>query len=1386
MRPLLIFILGCSIWLQPMNAQNRPYFKHFTKEQGLASNKINCILQDRAGYMWFGTEDGLVRFDGTNFETFRHDPDNEHTLSHDIIVCLYEDPVTGNMLVGTGKGLNLFNKTEYKFYRDYYCTPDDSLLSKKGIQSIMIDKKGNRWIGIYNGFYIFSEEGKLVFKAIKPDEYSAGCIFQDSRQNIWIGSSKGIEQFDWETKSLKPHFGINDKVRCIYEDRRNNLWISTDSKNLYVCNNGRVQNYGNENKLFKDKKIFAIAEDAKGNILFAPRDGGGLFQLNYKTGTTTLFAHDIFNPNSISSSGLLSIYKDNFGNIWIGTYNSGLNLIDINQKPFDHYCVNFRSSGLFNNYIRSAFQDSDGDIWIGTKEEGGLSRFDPETGMFVHYRYTPNNPSGIHSKYILSIAEAKRGILLIGTLQGGLELFDKSTNTFRQLKNDPGDKSSLANNDVFLVFRDRFDTIWVSTTKVLQKFDIKKRTFSVVPGITEVRSIVDFSSDEIYFGSSRGLYIYNRTKAKFKKYSNVRNDSTSISDRNINCMVKDGSGNMWIGTYRGGLCYLDTKTLKFRTYTTKHGLPSNLIRAMETDHRGNLWMSTANGLSRFNPVTKTFKNYYVTDGLQGNDFERFVGLKTRSGHLLFGGGNGFNYFFPDSIRDNLQAPEIVITNFKIFNKPVAVNGPNSPLKQHISLTKAIKLTYKQSVISFEFVAINYSSPQNNQYAYMLEGFDQDWNYIGNKQNAIYMNLPPGKFTFRVKASNNDGVWNHNGAFLTITVLPPWWRTWWFKSLFALSLIGVALLFVRYRTRRLRYEKLKLEQLVADRTQSIELQNKQIAMQRDQLVELNHEVQKNSEMRDQFFTRVSHEFRTPLSLIASPVDRLKVKHVADEETQQYLRLIKRNSDRLLELVNELMTFRAIETHNASLKLSKINIVAFIRDIAGCFVDYAKQCGLELKVYPENDTIDTYIDTAVLEKILYNLMNNAIKYTPTGGKVEIFIRSSELHEPNPDVVIGEVLDNCRYVSISIKDDGIGIKSENLQLIFNEFYREQSAEGIVGSGIGLALTKELVRLHKGVLTVSSTKGEGSQFTVKLPSDKVYYDDPEIVQNEYTLEFSKTKVNQFIEDQRTVYRNPDGESSENKKAKKAHVLIVEDNHDLRNFMVKELSVLFKVSEADNGEDGLAMAIKLSPDLIVSDILMPKMNGWDLCKMLKEELHTCHIPVILLTALTENKNQVAGFESGADDYVLKPFDITVLLARIQNLILSRSRLRQVFNNAVVINPAEITTNSKDEKFLQKALDIVNENISNPEFNVTMFVDRMCISKSVVHEKLTSLINQSAVEFITSVRLKKATQLMQNPELSIADISLMVGYLDQSYFSRCFKKQFGKSPKEYIEFIRLK
>jgi signal transduction histidine kinase/ligand-binding sensor domain-containing protein/DNA-binding response OmpR family regulator len=1328
---LLLHILSL-LSAQKISAQkDASFFKHLTTSTGLSSNRINAILEDKDGFIWFATADGINLYNGISIKKFNVNAK-----------CMILTSKTKNLVVGTEKGLELFDENIQSFKQLNFKNSLDKELNTGNINVLFLSSEKKLYVG--GESFIILNETMTDFKQydLPTDSKGRKCkiisINVIEKGKVLLGTQQGVWHLNLKTGKYTEIYKNEylGQITKLFIDKNSDLWICTYSKGICFVKDSNIKAspvfYNQENGFLITNQVVDMVEDHDHVFLIANKEGG-LIRYDKNKNTKNYSKPDIHNPNSLSGKALTSILKDSENNIWIGTYNSGVNFIDRHRKKFEHYQINFKNDGLFNNNIRSIFQDSRGNIWIGTKEDGGLSKFNRNSGTFIHYKPNENSSTSLSDDYVFCIEEIDPTHLIIGTLKKGIDIFDVESGRF---SNIPNAKGVLPYNMVYTIHKDLKKRIWIDYGGIFYKFFPQNNTFEEIKGLTGVKCVTDEDENHLWVGTyEKGLFLFNTNTNQLKK--------VDVGSNEINTVKKDNKGNLWIGTKKGLICK-KVNIKNYTSFTTKDGLANNQVLAVLIDNKDNVWASTTNGISKLNSKNNKFRNYYVNDGLQGNEFERYVAFKTKEGELMFGGRNGFNIFHPDKIKDNTIVPKVFITNFYLFNKPVSIESKDSPLSKDISQTEEITLSFDQSVITFGFVALNYSSPEKNQYAYLLEGYDKDWNYIGNRRDATYTSLPAGDYVFRVKASNSDGYWNTKGASIKITVLPPWWQT--FYAYFA-YLVIIVLLFKTF------YHFLTLH---------INLKNNYI---------LEHiEKENNNQLYQaklQFFTNISHEFRTPLTLILGPLDRLIQNNSGNSDLQKHFKLMEANAKRLLRLINQLMDFRKVESGKLTLKAAKYDIVEITKKTTYFYTDKAENCSINYTFNSSIDPIYVYFDVEKYDIILHNLLYNAFKFTPNYGNIAVVISLN-------------TVDGNEFVDISIKDSGKGISEENAKLIFEEFYQVDQDQ--MGTGIGLALTKKLVELHQGSIKVESSMGEGSCFTVRLRLGSKHLIAEQLVLTEYNATPVKEgysyleEYNSDVFDSNNstqdhyIFRNP-------KKIIK--ILLVEDNDELRNYLKENLENYYSVYEATDGVEGIKDCIKINPDLVISDVMMPNKNGVEMCRELKTDIRISHIPIILLTARTSSEYKMEGLKTGADAYIEKPFDMKLLEIQIVNLLESRKKLRERFGNDINIVTNEISSSSADDRFLNKSIQIVEQHLEECEFSVDDFVREMGMSRSSLHIKLKALTNKSTTEFIRSIRLKTAAALLKQSNLSISEIAYKTGFATPSYFSKCFKKSFGMLPTDY-------
>lgn len=1386
-------------------------FEHITTEQGLSQSTVNSIIQDKRGFMWFGTNDGLDKFDGYTIERYSHEKNNEESLKKNSVLKLYEDKA-GIIWIGTyGGGMNKFDYAMQEF-SSYEHNPDDkNSLSNNQVFEIYEDSEGIFWIGTEHGVDLFDKE-KETFNNI---DNKLGLPFgktetitEDRLGDIWIAAGNGIFRYSRLYKTYqKFNLFENSKVQIpgffvwdVYVDRKGDLWVGSlwglskfdYAKNQFI-NFTPHKGVNFSGQLFHIRNIY---ED-KFNNFWIGTDGNGLLLFDRDKEEFIKISDDEEKLAGFWGNVVTSICEDKTGNLWFGTFKNGVNKIDRLIKKFNTY-KNERNdpNSLLKSDVKSVYQDENEIIWVGT-EKGGLSKINKENGKIITYTNNPGDNQSLPSNVVLAIAKGSEENMWIGTFGGGLSRFNSRKEKFVTIPEIPDAANNKKSNVVWSIFPDVTGKLWIGTWGAgLQLFNPENNEFEnfniVETGFQSNNSVLSICRDYqgfIWVGTyGDGLKKVNPITKEVVHFRRSEENPSSLIDNVVQIVFEDKERNLWVGT-KDGLDMFDRKNENFIHFSAINGLPNNVINGILQDDDNNLWISTNKGISKFSFETREIRNYNIQDGLQGNEFNKGVCYKAPNGELLFGGINGLNTFAPREIIDNPNIPNVVLTGLKIKNVPVDFKTNEKILQKFISAAEEIVLPYNFSVLTFDFVALNLTKPEKNQYAFYLKNYDEDWRYVNGQRTATYTNLNPGEYEFFVKASNNDGLWNETGTSIQVNVTPPFWKTWWFRAILVFLIWGSFTLLFMMRTRIIKRQREALKKLVEERTRELqlqksaveskntelEIQKQEILRQRDQVEEMTQKVHEADQMKLRFFTNISHEFRTPLTLILGPIEKLLNNGNIQHEISEQLALIHRNTLRLLRLVNEIMDFRKIETGRMKLRVTKNDLVSFVHDVFFSFNDLARRNRITFLFMCEQSEIIGWFDRDKLEKILFNIITNAFKFTPPGGEIIISVEQEVRKNTNNAL-------EQQYGKIKIKDNGRGISKDHLDRIFDRFYQadEHGSSTWQGSGIGLSFTKNLVEIHYGDIDVQSEKWNGTAFSVSIPINIETYNKNEIIDSLYNA------ADNFIAPLRTsgeLDNSINQEEINNEEfgdKGKPHVLLIEDNADVRLYIKDEIEGDYNILEAENGLEGLKIAVNHNVDLIVSDIMMPEMDGLELCRRIKTDLNTSHIPVILLTARTSDDYKLKGLEIGADDYVFKPFNATILSARIKNLIENRKMLKQRFSLDLNLNPKDITVTSPDEKFITNALNTVEKYISDSEFNVDKLVAEIGMSRSVFYRKLKNLTGQSANDFIKTIRLKRAAQILKQNKLNISEVSYEVGFNDPQYFSKCFHKQFNKTPSQYI------
>lgn len=1359
----IVFSLFIS-FITLLSAQSGPIkFKHLTSDDGLSQNYISCIIQDQKGFMWFGTKDGLNRYDGYNFVIYQHDPFDSTSISDNFITTLLEDS-RGYIWVGTlNGGLNIFERETETFYKISYGNEIRNNNRADEVRSITEDKMGNIWIGT-RGKGIF----KLTFNSKNPYDISFKNYISDIRRPktlsnnitvstlidskgvLWIGTLTGLDKFNSEDESFT-HFKIitrnpkappndfDNSILSMIETGDGNLWLGTLSGLVkFNRQTGSYKLFPHHYDIFRYGwgSIMKMVEDETGKLWLATP--GELMQFDPSTESYDYFKNDLLNDASINYNSISSLFIDRTGILWVGTSGMGINIYDPKSNRFSTLFIkNSPSSRITGFSVRAIMQETDDIYWISADV---LYKWNRRTGEVKSYETNSNRPDDFGNIGPWLIMKSHDGKLWTATTEG-LYRYDSSTGKARQYKFNRSDSHGLPQKEVFSMFEDENKNIWAVTENYLCKLvDAEKGIFQkflyreLLPYNQRVRPVIYKHKEEmLWIGTKNGLLLFNTKEKSFITFKNDPQNPNSLNNDEIKSICADPFTPhkiLWIGTSGGGLNKFDIENGTFKHFLEKDGLPNNVVYGILSDGDGNLWLSTNKGLSRFDPRDNSFRNFDVNDGLQSNEFNTGAYFQSKNGEMFFGGIKGLNYFHPEAIKDNPYKPQIVLTSLKLGDHSLTVKNDKEILQKSISETGRIELSHDEDVITFEFAALDYSAPTKNKYAYKLENFNKDWIYTGSNRSATYTHLPPGEYVFRVKGSNNDGVWNEEGVSLAVIIKPPWWNTWWAYIIYGLIFVSGLYLIRRYEMNRMKLQnQLRIEKIKTDNLRNID------------------------HVKSRFFANISHEFRTPLTLILGQIESVLSSNV-ETKIKGKLQVANRNARRLLSLINQILDLSKIEAGSMKLSSRQHNIVSFLKSLFYSFESLAESQKITMKFESEFESIPVVFDPEKMEKIFYNLISNALKFTPQQGEIKVVIRKSDT-----------------LVEIKVKDNGKGISKENLQSIFDRFYQVDNSKTreAEGTGIGLALTKELVELHKGEISVSSGLNEGTEFTLTFPIGDIKED---VIDNDL--------INSFDSPIESI-PNKQGTSlnQNNNQTGKEIILIIEDNFDVLSYIREQFDAEYKILEASNGEEGILLAQKEIPDLIITDVMMPKMDGYQLSKAIKSDEKTSHIPIIMLTAKAGLDDKIEGLETGIDDYLTKPFSAKELKVRVKNLIYQRKELRKRFSNSTVIKPSEITAQSVDQIFLNKVVSTIDKYFEDESFSVDKLADELNMSISQLNRKLNALIDQPPGQLIRSFRLQRAADLLKQNAGSVAEICYKVGFNDQAYFSRAFKKNFGCSPSEF-------
>lgn len=1415
-------------------------FESITIKNGLSSNIINTIYIDKKGYLWIGNDNGLNRYNGYTVTSYKHNPADSTTIGIGYVTNILEDD-NNNLWVATKNGVSIFNYNTEKFVNKFNAEILNTIVTR-----LYRTTAGEMLIVTRIGVYKYMSQLNTFerYFTSKIDSFS-NILVQDSIGHYIIGTwGQGIVIFSKDRTRYSrinvsdSHYrsniieditiGSDGKIWILSQNCLNELQIIDDGKNL----SGKLISHLKLNDLESSFRKFNSLIIDNGAAWIGTQNGLIKYTINSVTCNYIVSEGNNKSLKSLSNNHITCLYKTKTSDLFIGTYQGGVNY---HSKTIGRFSDEFpevnNNKNLLIKYVKSINQDLKGEIWVGT--DYGILRYSKDYKLIKTYTQTGSTGS-LREGGVNSILTDKAGNKWIGLWGGGFFKYIKENDSFKSLsKKKINDNFNINLTDpkysgelcVKTILQDKKGTIWIAYIfGILDLFDPQKEEFIHYHLKYEIKKpnllITDMVSDDsgnLWFGSTgAGLIKFSINDNKFKLYklpsTKKGNNYFEQTSTDVYSLYYDGNI-IWLGT-GNGLESFNPATEKFENFSTKWGLTQSTITGVKGDNKGNIWMSTLNGITQYNKARGFFINYDETDGVLPNaDF----GYRNNENKLFFAGVNGITSFYPDSIFGATPIPPLVFSDFKLFNQSIPIGSDILP--KHINEIDEIKLTHNQNVFSIELAALNYNQSYKNEYKCLLQGFDKDWVFLGSSREIKYTNLEPGTYYFRAKASNNEGLWNDKGRTLKIIILPPWWKTIYFKILIIFLVISSIIGYIRLKTRKLRLQNEKLFIKVKERTREIEhqkellndranelneintilvdkqeeitvqkkeieatnlnleIKNNQLEKQKEQLLRQKNQVEEMSakiheadQIKLRFFTNVSHEFRTPLTLISGPIENAikEAEKVNEIGILNNLRLAHQNSNRLLRLINQVLDISKIDAGLIKLKVEKGLIYNFVSSIIEVNLEYAFTRGIVINFESNLKDFECFFDADKLEKILYNLLSNSIKYTPSGKNINVSLNNtSQLGE-------GELKP---YIRLVVADEGVGIDNKHKQLIFQRFYQIDEAKQLYsGTGIGLSLTKELIDVYRGQIQLQSEIGQGTTFVVKLPYREEDFTDQEIMLENETLQLFYGKNSHQTHSELPLI-------DDNFKTSNPTILIVDDNDDILTFLYNNLKDNFKISFATDGIQGFEKATTILPQLIISDVMMPNSNGYELCKQLKLDERTCHIPVILLSAKANIDDQAEGIMYGADDYITKPFDLDLLKLKAVNLITSRAKLKKIFiQNAIV--PENISINSPNDKLLKRIIKTLEENISDCDFGVEELSKAVGLSRMHLYRKLNDLVQLSPVEFIRNFRLQRSAQLLLQKKVYVSEVSYLCGFQEISYFRKIFKEYYGQSPSEYANKIQ--
>lgn len=1319
-------------------------FRHFTINEGLPYSHVTVIKQDKKGYIWIGTRKGLYKYDGYNINALRTDTTSIYGINSygTREICATK---AGDMWV-------IMNDMLFRY------APERDMLEHVYIDDNLVWRFGEstdgRFFCLTEGdiFVLDSQRDKFIkFTAGKPASDTSRIyeIATDNNNRLWTIGDEGLSRIDLNNNNVvqydvKQYFskGRVIRVREMLVDSQNNLWIGTFGDGVIFLNTktGEFKQM-NEQTGYDITIIRAMEEDDNHHLWIGGENGLRVIDIRTQE-IVRSFRQDYYNPLGINDDAVYSIFKDQDRNLWFGTFFGGINILYNDHQQVNYYAPGNFPQNVSGKAVRQMIEDGNY-LWVAT-EDGGLNKFNKQTEKFSHIKHVRGSREGLSNNNVHALMKDRENNLWIGSFEGGINVMNMSTNNITRINTE--NTPALKSNMVFCFVQDEKGIIYIGTTAGLNLYDPRRKEFYVVdhPILSRkfIYNLMIDSEGNIWVSSrTDGLFCFDKQTKTIKHYS-AGSHENALHDNTIMITYEDSFNNIWVGTNIGGLYLFNKETEEFKQFD----VPGMCVSAIIEDNNKMLWISTEKGLVRMNLLDFKMDHFTKEDGLRTDQFNYNSALKTAEGLLFFGTINGLISFNPELMGQKRIKPKVVLSKLFILGEEVVAGTQNSPLKTNLEETEKIQLDYRQAnAFAIEYAAISYGHSKSIRYAVKMDGVDKDWNVLGDQRRVNYSKLPPGSYTFSVRAILNNNNWDEADVrSLLIIIKPPFYRSGWAYLIYIITLLAIAGLIFRFLSiRQQEKNQIQLER-----------------MERNKIEEIN-------KTKMDFFTNVSHELKTPLTLILTPLQRIIERKTDAGVTKETMDVILRNAQRMTRIVDELMAFSKIEIGKEKLLLQKGNVLDFIRNISNMFTLLANEKEIEYKIMIEDNGEDVWFSIPNVEKIVYNLLSNSFKFTPAKGKISI---QASLIDSEDDKLL---------LLIEVTDNGIGISKENLDRIFENYFQADPHSNVRGSGIGLSLTKRLVNLHKGNIEVQSSLENGSIFKVMIDvSEKSYSNDEksqEIVDKEYLKNYNFITIeNDVVEKVNTLMKN----FNESVKT----LLLVDDNEEMLKFMSDIFKPQYRILTAENGKVALDIARREYPDLVVSDVMMPVMNGFELCKKLKESFSTCHIPVILLTAKTGADDKLEGYEMGADYYIEKPFNAQILEKQVENIINTRDNNIQIFKDNPQNDISEIFSNERDSTFVKRLNKLIEENMNNPFFSVSEITKSLNISRSVLHVKCKNLLNTSVIDYIRELRMKHARDLLIKGR-NISETAYAVGFSDPGYFTKVFKKQFNITPSEFVKNI---